>query len=42
METRLSGSGNRNFYTTDSVEDFNSKASVFFGEPVSAMHVDLK
>lgn len=41
IETRLSRSGNRLFYTTDSVTDFNNHAATFFGHPVSATHVDL-
>jgi glutamate racemase len=34
--------GQRRFYTTESPEDFDAKASVFFGRPVSAQHVELK
>jgi glutamate racemase len=38
METRISKNGRRLFYTTDSAEDFNSKATIFFGEAVEAAH----
>lgn len=30
------------FYTTDSVDDFNTHGSVFYGQDVKSMHVDLK
>ena len=33
--------GKRTFYTTDSVTDFDSHASIFFGKPVSSEHVEL-
>lgn len=42
IETRLSRSGKRLFYTTDSAEDFTAKASIFFGESVDAIHTDLE
>ena len=29
------------FYTTDSVEDFDNHASIFFGQPVKSAHVSL-
>lgn len=41
IETGLSKKAKRIFYTTDSPEDFAAKASVFFGEAVTASHVDL-
>jgi glutamate racemase len=41
METKISQQGKREFYTTDSPEDFNNKATVFFGERVKSGHVDL-
>lgn len=41
IETRLSRGGNRQFYTTDSATDFNTKAAIFFGEAVTATHTDL-
>lgn len=41
LETRCSKNGQRIFYTTDSTEDFDNHASIFFGEPVCSNHVDL-
>ena len=41
IETKISRQRKRVFYTTDSTEDFNNKATIFFGESVKAMHVDL-
>jgi glutamate racemase len=41
IEKKISKKSIRNFYTTDSVEDFDSKASIFFGEKVKSKHVDL-
>lgn len=41
METRISRTGERWFYTTDSALDFNSKATIFFGATVQAEHVDV-
>ena len=41
MEGRILKEGKRSFYTTDAAGDFNSKASIFFGEAVEARHVDL-
>jgi glutamate racemase len=41
METRITKSGRRLFYTTDSAEDFNSKATLFFGEAVQAAHASI-
>lgn len=38
---RCSRNGKRLFYTTDSTEDFDNHASIFYGEPVSSVHVDL-
>jgi glutamate racemase len=42
IESRLTCNGQRLFYTTDSTEDFNSKASIFFGTPVRSLHTDLR
>jgi glutamate racemase len=45
METRISRSGSqgsRLFYTTDSVEDFDNHASIFFGQELRSRHVKLK
>jgi glutamate racemase len=41
MENRISRNGDRRFYTTDSAEDFNNKASIFFGQRVQSGHVDV-
>lgn len=41
IETKISKTSRRIFYTTDSTEDFNNKATIFFGEQVDARHLDL-
>jgi glutamate racemase len=41
METRLTRQGKREFYTTDDPNDFNNKASIFFGEKVASRHANL-
>src|SRR5215203_1102341 len=41
IETKILKTGMRVFYTTDSTEDFNNKATIFFGESVAARHLDL-
>ena len=41
IEKNISKSGNRTFYTTDAPEDFNHKASIFFGEEVISSHATL-
>jgi glutamate racemase len=41
IETRCSKNGSRVFYTTDSTEDFDNHATIFFGEAVKSRHVDL-
>ena len=41
IESKISKQGQRIFYTTDSTEDFNNKATIFFGERVEARHSDL-
>ena len=41
IENRCSKNGNREFYTTDSPEDFDSHARIFFGVPVRSRHVNL-
>jgi glutamate racemase len=38
IESRLTKGGHRHFYTTDSADDFNTKATLFFGEAVQATH----
>jgi glutamate racemase len=41
MEKRLSKTGSKGFFTTDSAQDFNQKATIFFGEEVQSRHLDL-
>ncbi len=41
LENRCTKNGGRVFYTTDSTEDFDNHASIFFGQPVRSNHVDL-
>jgi glutamate racemase len=41
MEVRCTKKGSRSFYTTDSEEDFNNHAAIFFGEQVKARNVEL-
>jgi glutamate racemase len=41
IESKISKEGKGVFYTTDSTEDFNNKATIFFGERVEARHLDL-
>jgi glutamate racemase len=42
IESQCSRNGQRQFYTTDSTEDFDSHATVFFGQAVQARHLDLE
>ena len=42
IENKISKKGKRFFYTTDSAEDFNNKATIFFGESVHSKHADLQ
>jgi glutamate racemase len=41
MDKKCSKGGEISFYTTDDVADFNNHATIFFGNPVSALHLDL-
>lgn len=41
LEQYCSKGGKRTFYTTDSTEDFNQHASMFFGEAVQSIHLHL-
>jgi glutamate racemase len=41
IENRISRDGERKFFTTDSPEDFDNKASIFFGQSVESEHLDL-
>ncbi len=42
IDSQCSKNGQREFYTTDSTEDFDSHASIFYNEPISSRHVDLE
>jgi glutamate racemase len=41
MAERLSKSGVRRFFTTDSTEDFDAHASIFFGEELKSEHAEI-
>lgn len=41
MEERISKGSSKHFYTTDSTEDFDNKATFFFGEEVNSKHLEL-
>jgi glutamate racemase len=41
IETACRKNGKREFFTTDSAEDFNNHAAIFYGEAITAKHVDL-
>jgi glutamate racemase len=41
IESQCSQHSCREFYTTDSTEDFDSHASIFYGEKVQSKHLDL-
>jgi glutamate racemase len=41
IEERCTKGGTQAFYTTDSEEDFNNHAAIFFGKPVKARHLAL-
>ena len=41
IETKLSKNSVRKFYTTDAANQFDEKATLFFGSPVQSAHVDL-
>jgi glutamate racemase len=41
MESRCSKNGQRIFYTTDSTDDFDSHAGIFYGKSICSKHVDL-
>ncbi len=42
IEARCGKNGQRLFYTTDSTEDFDRHATLFFGQPVKSNPVDLE
>jgi len=41
IETQLTKNKAIQFYTTDSAEDFNNHASIFYGKEVKAKHTEL-
>ncbi len=41
MDKEISKNGHRLFYTTDSTEDFEEKAAIFYGQPIVARHADI-
>jgi glutamate racemase len=41
IEIGISKKGKRELYTTDAPEDFDNKATIFFGEKVQSRHLDL-
>lgn len=41
IENRITKNGERLFYTTDSAEDFNTNATIFFGRAVKSKHLEL-
>lgn len=41
MERRCSKNGKQRFYTTDSAEDFDNHAAVFFGKSIKSEHVSI-
>jgi glutamate racemase len=41
IASNCSRNGQRHFHTTDSTEDFDSHATIFFGEAVKSQHVEL-
>jgi glutamate racemase len=41
IENRITRNGQRLFFTTDSPEDFNSHATIFFGKPVASVRIEL-
>lgn len=42
IENQILKNADRVFYTTDAPDDFNTKATIFFGERVESKHVDLQ
>jgi glutamate racemase len=41
IDSKCSKTGQQAFYTTDSPEDFDNHATIFFGEAIRSKHVDL-
>ena len=42
IESCCSKNGQQHFYTTDSTEDFDNHAAIFYNKPVKSKHVDLE
>ena len=42
IDNKCSKKGHRSFYTTDSADDFDNHARIFFGQMVHSMHLDLE
>lgn len=42
IEVRCTKQGQREFYTTDSTEDFDSHATLFFGQAIQSKHLNLE
>ena len=42
IENRCSKTGKREFYTTDSVSDFDSHAKIFYNTSIESKHIDLE
>ncbi len=42
IESRCGKTGLREFYTTDSTQDFDNHAAIFYGAPVISRHVDIE
>jgi glutamate racemase len=42
MENQCSKNGKKVFFTTDSTEDFDSHAALFFGQVIQSKHIDLE
>jgi len=41
IETKCTKTGGREFYTTDSTQDFDNHAGIFFGQPVLSKHANI-
>ena len=42
IDSRCSKNGERKFYTTDDAEDFDNKATMFYGQSVKSVHTNLQ
>lgn len=41
MSERISSTGKRTFYTTESTEKFDTQAALFYGDPIQSKHIKL-